>query len=86
MLSIGHNLQVIILLIVLVMRKRIALVMQLFHEAGKAVYTMPVLLLQPVYVRKYLIKLTYTEWGNISAHSKNFSLFSINKLIAYQII
>lgn len=61
MLSIGHNLQVVILLIILVMRKRIALVMQLFHEAGKAVYAMPVLLLQPVYVRKYLIKLTYTE-------------------------
>lgn len=41
---------VITLLIVLVMRKRIALVMQLFREAGKAVYSMPALLLQPIYV------------------------------------
>nr|XP_033320907.1 choline transporter-like protein 1 isoform X1 [Megalopta genalis]XP_033320908.1 choline transporter-like protein 1 isoform X1 [Megalopta genalis]XP_033320909.1 choline transporter-like protein 1 isoform X1 [Megalopta genalis]XP_033320910.1 choline transporter-like protein 1 isoform X1 [Megalopta genalis] len=40
---------VITLLIVLVMRKRIALVMQLFREAGKAVYAMPALLLQPIY-------------------------------------
>ncbi|XP_046830701.1 choline transporter-like protein 1 isoform X2 [Vespa crabro] len=40
---------VITLLIVLVMRKRIALVMQLFREAGKAVYSMPALLLQPIY-------------------------------------
>ncbi|KAK9299426.1 hypothetical protein QLX08_007543 [Tetragonisca angustula] len=40
---------VVTLLIVLVMRKRIALVMQLFREAGKAVYAMPALLLQPIY-------------------------------------
>lgn len=32
------------------MRKRIALVMQLFREAGKAVCAMPALLLQPIYV------------------------------------
>ncbi|XP_033307400.1 choline transporter-like protein 1 [Bombus bifarius] len=52
---------VIILLIILVMRKRIALVMQLFHEAGKAVYAMPVLLLQPVYTY-LLIGLTVCGW------------------------
>ncbi|KAJ1528839.1 hypothetical protein ONE63_007213 [Megalurothrips usitatus] len=39
---------VIIMLVVLVMRKRIALVVQLFREAGKAVASMPVLLLQPI--------------------------------------
>lgn len=38
------------MLVVLVMRKRIQLVVQLFREAGKAVTSMPVLLLQPVLV------------------------------------
>lgn len=52
---------VITILIVLVMRKRIALVMQLFREAGKAVYAMPVLLLQPVYTY-LLIGLTVCAW------------------------
>lgn len=41
---------VVTLLVVLVMRKRIALVAQLFREAGKAVYAMPAILLQPIYV------------------------------------
>ncbi|KAI4494036.1 hypothetical protein M0802_009303 [Mischocyttarus mexicanus] len=48
---------VITLLIVLVMRKRIALVMQLFREAGKAVYSMPALLLQPIY--PFIINFNY---------------------------
>ncbi|XP_066581084.1 choline transporter-like protein 1 isoform X2 [Prorops nasuta] len=52
---------VIILLIILVMRKRIALVMQLFREAGKAVYSMPVLLLQPIYTY-LLIGLASITW------------------------
>lgn len=52
--------QVIILLIVLVMRKRIALVMQLFREAGKAVYAMPALLLQPIYVN-----ISQHEWYSL---------------------
>lgn len=52
---------VVTLLIVLVMRKRIALVMQLFREAGKAVYSMPALLLQPIYTY-LLIGLTVCAW------------------------
>ncbi|XP_076281785.1 choline transporter-like protein 1 isoform X2 [Lasioglossum baleicum] len=52
---------VVTLLIVLVMRKRIALVMQLFREAGKAVYAMPALLLQPIYTY-LLIGLTVCAW------------------------
>lgn len=52
---------VITLLIVLVMRKRIALVMQLFREAGKAVASMPALLLQPIYTY-VLIGLTIFAW------------------------
>ncbi|XP_075226118.1 choline transporter-like protein 1 [Lycorma delicatula] len=39
---------VIILLIILVMRKRIQLVVQLFHEAGKAVNSMPIILFEPL--------------------------------------
>ncbi|XP_031830541.2 choline transporter-like protein 1 isoform X2 [Nomia melanderi] len=53
---------VITLLIVLVMRKRIALVMQLFREAGKAVYAMPALLLQPIYTY-VLIGFTVCAWA-----------------------
>ena len=37
------------LLILLIMRKRIALVVTLFHEAGKAVASMPLLLIQPLW-------------------------------------
>ncbi|XP_053593865.1 choline transporter-like protein 1 isoform X1 [Microplitis demolitor] len=40
---------VVTLLVVLVMRRRIALVSQLFKETGKAIYSMPGLLLQPIY-------------------------------------
>ena len=42
---------VIILLILLVLRKRIKLVVQLFKEAGKAVQNMPLILIQPLWVR-----------------------------------
>jgi len=42
--------QVILLLILFVMRKRIKLVVQLFYEAGKAVQSMPLLLIQPIWV------------------------------------
>ncbi|XP_015587340.1 choline transporter-like protein 1 isoform X2 [Cephus cinctus] len=52
---------VITILVVLVMRRRIALVLQLFREAGKAVYSMPALLLQPIYT--YLVVgLTVLAW------------------------
>ncbi|KAK0163239.1 hypothetical protein PV327_006944 [Microctonus hyperodae] len=52
---------VVTLLVVLVMRKRIALVVQLFREAGKAVYAMPALLLQPIYTY-LLIGLSFGAW------------------------
>ena len=45
-------LQVIVLLVLLVMRKRIKLVVTLFKEAGKAVHAMPILVLLPFLVRK----------------------------------
>ena len=41
--------QVILLLIIFIMRKRIALVVAMFYEAGKCISSMPCLLLQPVY-------------------------------------
>jgi hypothetical protein len=43
-------LQVIVLLVILVMRKRIKLVTQLFKEAGRAINSMPLLLLEPLLV------------------------------------
>ncbi|XP_033738048.1 LOW QUALITY PROTEIN: choline transporter-like protein 1 [Pecten maximus] len=39
----------IVLLLLFIMRKRIALVVQLFEEAGKAIKAMPLLLLQPMW-------------------------------------
>lgn len=42
---------VIVYLIILVMRKRIRLVVHLFREAGKAISSMPFLLLEPILVR-----------------------------------
>lgn len=41
---------VCVILIVLVMRKRIQLLVQLFKEAGKALASMPYLLLEPLLV------------------------------------
>lgn len=80
----------ITLLIVLVMRKRIALVMQLFREAGKAVYAMPVLLLQPIYT--YLLMglavcacvycmLWVESAGNIYLNKKNHIHFRKDALL-----
>jgi Plasma-membrane choline transporter. len=42
-----------VLLVILVMRKRIKLVIQLFKEAGKAINSMPLLLLEPLLVSDY---------------------------------
>jgi solute carrier family 44 protein 1 (choline transporter-like protein) len=41
---------VILLLVLLVMRKRLELVVQLFREAGHAVHAMPLLVLLPLVV------------------------------------
>ncbi|XP_002731355.1 choline transporter-like protein 1 [Saccoglossus kowalevskii] len=46
---------VILLLIILVMRKRIAFTVQLFHQAGKALSHMPLLLIQPLWTFIVLI-------------------------------
>ena len=41
----------IILVVLLILRKRIALVVTLFHEAGKALHAMPYLVFVPLLVR-----------------------------------
>ena len=51
------SIQVILLLIIIVMRNRIALVVALFHEAGKAIASMPSLLIQPLWT--FLILLVF---------------------------
>ena len=43
------------LLIIFVMRKRIKLVIQLFIEAGKAAMSMPLILIQPLWVSEWII-------------------------------
>lgn len=43
------TLKVILLLVILVMRKRIGLTVTLFHEAGKCLADVPILLLQPLW-------------------------------------
>lgn len=58
---------VIIWLVVLVMRKRIQLVVQLFKEAGKAVASMPLLLLEPL--------LTFVTVGAVIAMWLYFALW-----------
>ena len=47
----------LLLLILLIMRTRIALVAQLFREAGKALVSMPFLLLQPLWTLLVLVGL-----------------------------
>jgi len=46
---------VILLLVLLVMRKRLQLVVQLFREAGHAVHAMPLLVLLPLVVSHFSI-------------------------------
>ncbi|XP_011882498.1 PREDICTED: choline transporter-like protein 1 isoform X2 [Vollenhovia emeryi] len=81
---------VIVLLVILVMRKRIELVMQLFREAGKAVYSMPALLFQPIYTY-LLIGSTVVAWvycmlwiesaGDIYLNRKNHVHFKKDGLL-----
>lgn len=46
-ISLSNTSQVVLLLVILVMRKRIAFAVELFHQAGKAISAMPLLLFQP---------------------------------------
>lgn len=43
--------QVIMLLIIFILRNKLKLIIQLFKEAGKAVSSMPLIILQPLWVR-----------------------------------
>jgi len=60
-------LTVILLLILLVLRKRISLVVALFHEAGKCLVDMPLLLIQPLWT--FIILFVYIAyWVVIQAY------------------
>ena len=52
--NIDHS-KVVVLLVLFILRKRIGLVVALFHEAGKAVHAMPFLVLVPLLVSKFSI-------------------------------
>ncbi|XP_021343582.1 choline transporter-like protein 1 isoform X1 [Mizuhopecten yessoensis] len=54
---ISSAITVIVLLLLFIMRNRIALVVQLFEEAGKAIRAMPLLLLQPLWTLLALLGL-----------------------------
>ncbi|XP_013398047.1 choline transporter-like protein 1 isoform X2 [Lingula anatina] len=82
----------IILLILLVMRKRIALVVQLFKEAGKAIAKMPVILLQPIWTflvlaaslagLGYLFMYLETA-GDPEIHSSGQVFYKVDELLFY---
>ncbi|KAK6180571.1 hypothetical protein SNE40_012702 [Patella caerulea] len=90
----------IVLLILLVMRKRIALAVQLFKEAGKAVGRMPVLLLQPfltltvrggtaaglVYLFLYLVTAKSTSVNDNNGHVVFTDDPKMNYLMAYYVL
>ena len=59
-ISLNHDcldalLQVILLLVILVMRKRVAFTVELLGQAGKAISAMPFLLIQPIWTFLILI-------------------------------
>ncbi|XP_022093439.1 choline transporter-like protein 1 isoform X2 [Acanthaster planci] len=60
--GIATGVTVILLLVLLVMRKRIALVVALFKEAGKAIACIPFLLLQPIWTILAMVVLC-AYWG-----------------------
>ena len=65
----------------LVLRKRIKLVVQLFKEAGKAVHSMPLILLQPFWVSKLSkgnIKQQFQIWSKMCSNKngKSFQTWS----------
>ena len=73
--------QVLLLILIIVMWKRLKLVVALFNEAGKCVIAMPLLLIQPVwtflvliaFVAYWLVVLAYIstcgEWQYLSCVS-----------------
>ena len=55
--------QVVILIVLFILRKRIGLVVALFHEAGKAVHAMPYLVLIPLLVSQTESQESIKEWN-----------------------
>ncbi|XP_050399950.1 choline transporter-like protein 1 isoform X2 [Patella vulgata] len=60
-------LTVILLLVILIIRKRISLVVTLFHEAGNCVAAMPCLLMQPLWTFFFLL-IFFVYWVIILAY------------------
>ena len=86
--------QVILCLVILVMRKRIAFTVELYHQAGKALSAMPLLLVQPVWT--FIILAVFfvyiaAVFVFISATGKSIAQYSImpsswEGIICYAII
>ncbi|XP_077291052.1 choline transporter-like protein 1 [Arctopsyche grandis] len=75
----------IILLVLLVMRKRIRLVIQLFKEAGKAIASMPLLLLEPILTFLTLcIVVSLWIYLSIWVESSGFLILNNNQSFNYR--
>ncbi|XP_062574993.1 choline transporter-like protein 1 isoform X2 [Saccostrea cucullata] len=71
-------LTVILLLVILVMRKRIGLTVTLFHEAGKCLADVPILLLQPLWTFIILV-FFFVYWIIILAFLATAEIASVDK-------
>lgn len=85
-------LTVILLLVVLIMRKRIALVVALFYEAGKCIAAMPCLLIQPIYTffilmgffMYWVIVLAYLSTSEIPSRNEyGFVKYTKHETVSY---
>ncbi|XP_046365305.1 choline transporter-like protein 1 [Haliotis rufescens] len=75
---IASVLTVILLLVILVMRKRISLVVALFHEAGKCISSMPCLLAQPIWTF-FILLIFFVYWVIVLIYLATAEKVSINK-------
>ncbi|XP_048758552.1 choline transporter-like protein 1 isoform X1 [Ostrea edulis] len=75
-------LTVILLLVILVMRKRISLTVTLFHEAGKCLADVPILLLQPLWTFVILV-FFFVYWIIILAFLATAEIASVDKTTGF---
>ncbi|XP_050442637.1 choline transporter-like protein 1 [Adelges cooleyi] len=76
---------VVILLIIVAMRDRIALVVQLFREAGKAIQSMPLLLMQPMVTFLFLVAAIFLwSYFAVLIQASGFPAFQENHNVYYK--
>ena len=76
---VGTVLTAILLLLLLVMRSRLALVIQLFMEAGQAISKMPLLLIQPLWTLLVLIAaIIGVGFGALYVFTAGYPIIDVN--------